>query len=73
MSISSFLVSAWIIYGSYKWGFTVIGWSSLMAVILFSTGIILVIVGIAGIYIGKIFNQVKNRPLYIIDEKTCEI
>ena len=72
MSISSFLVSAWIIYGSYKWGFTVIGWSSLMAVILFSTGIILVIVGIAGIYIGKIFNQVKNRPLYIIDEKTCE-
>lgn len=73
MSVSSFLVSAWIIYGSYKWGFTVIGWSSLMAVILFSTGIILVVVGIAGIYIGKIFNQVKNRPLYIIDEKTCEI
>jgi glycosyltransferase involved in cell wall biosynthesis len=36
-------------------------------VILYSTGIILVVIGIAGIYIGEIFKQVKNRPLYIID------
>jgi dolichol-phosphate mannosyltransferase len=73
MSISSFIVSAWIIYGSFMWGFTVTGWPSLMAAILFSTGMILVVIGIAGIYIGEIFKQVKNRPLYIIDKKTCEL
>jgi glycosyltransferase involved in cell wall biosynthesis len=72
MSLSSLFLSAWVIYGSVRWGFTVIGWPSLMSVILFSTGIILVVMGIAGIYIGEIFKQVKNRPLYIIDEKSSE-
>ena len=34
-----------------------------------STGLILMSVGIMGVYIGKIFEQVKEKPLYIIDEK----
>ena len=45
------------------------GWPSLIVAILFSTGLILMSIGIAGIYIGKIFEQTKERPLYIIDEK----
>jgi polyisoprenyl-phosphate glycosyltransferase len=45
------------------------GYTSLMAVILLSTGLILMSIGVAGIYIGKIFEQVKNRPLYFIDER----
>lgn len=45
------------------------GWPSLIVAILFSTGLILMSIGIAGIYIGKIFEQTKQRPLYIIDEK----
>jgi polyisoprenyl-phosphate glycosyltransferase len=45
------------------------GYTSLMAVILLSTGLILMSIGIAGIYIGKIFEQVKERPLYFIDTK----
>lgn len=45
------------------------GWPSLIVAILFSTGLILMSIGIAGIYIGKIFEQTKGRPLYIIDEK----
>jgi len=69
MSISSTLMSVWIVYGSLKWGFTVLGWSSLISVMLFSTGIILIVIGITGIYIGEIFKQVKNRPLYIIDQQ----
>lgn len=43
------------------------GWASLIVVILFSTGILLTSIGISGIYIGKIFEQVKNRPKYLID------
>ncbi len=45
------------------------GWASTMVLMLFSTGVILMSLGILGIYIGKIFDQVKQRPLYIIDEK----
>lgn len=45
------------------------GYTSLMAVILLSTGLILMSIGVAGIYIGKIFEQVKNRPLYIIEKR----
>jgi glycosyltransferase involved in cell wall biosynthesis len=44
------------------------GWASLAALILFSTGIILVSIGTVGIYVGKTFDQAKNRPKYIIDE-----
>jgi glycosyltransferase involved in cell wall biosynthesis len=43
------------------------GWASTMVLMLFSTGVILTSIGIAGIYIGKTFEQTKNRPKYIID------
>lgn len=43
------------------------GWTSLIVVILVCTGAILVSVGVIGIYIGKIFDQAKQRPLYVID------
>jgi dolichol-phosphate mannosyltransferase len=44
------------------------GWPSIIVTILFSTGIILMSIGVLGIYVGKIFEQSKNRPLYIIDK-----
>jgi polyisoprenyl-phosphate glycosyltransferase len=46
-----------------------IGWPSLIAVILMSSGIIMVNIGVLGIYIGKIFKEIKNRPLYIIEKE----
>lgn len=52
------------------YGTSAIGWSSLIASIFFSTGIIVTILGIIGLYIGRIFEQVKERPLYIIKETT---
>ncbi len=45
-----------------------IGWSSLIATVLFSTGLIVSVLGIIGIYVGKVFEQTKERPLYIIAE-----
>lgn len=47
---------------------TVQGWASLVAINLFFNGIILLILGIIGEYIGRIYDEAKNRPLYVIRE-----
>jgi polyisoprenyl-phosphate glycosyltransferase len=48
------------------------GYASLMCVILFFFGIVLIMLGVMGEYIGRIFEEVKGRPLYIICDKTGE-
>jgi glycosyltransferase involved in cell wall biosynthesis len=40
----------------------------ILMTLLFITGILLVVMGILGIYIGRIFNEVKRRPLFVVDE-----
>lgn len=48
---------------------TQIGWTSLIVSVYFIGGLIVGVVGISGLYIGRIFEEVKHRPLYVIDEK----
>jgi dolichol-phosphate mannosyltransferase len=43
------------------------GWTSLAVLILINTGIMLTSLGVIGLYVGKIFDQAKGRPLYVID------
>ncbi|MHB1483590.1 MAG: glycosyltransferase family 2 protein [Saccharofermentanales bacterium] len=45
------------------------GWASLMVVMLFFFGIVLIMLGIIGEYIGRVFEEVKGRPLYVISEE----
>ena len=44
------------------------GWTSLVVLLLVCTGVILLSLGVIGLYIGKIFDQAKARPLFLIDE-----
>ena len=44
------------------------GWTSLAVLLLFCTGLITSCVGVTGLYIARIFEQIKGRPLYVIDE-----
>lgn len=50
-------------------GKTLAGWTSLVALITFFGSVQLFSIGILGEYIGRIFDEVKNRPLYLIDDK----
>ena len=43
-----------------------LGWASLMALVCFGFGIVVMCLGLIGIYLAKIFNQVQNRPTYIV-------
>ena len=47
---------------------TTTGWASMVAVVLFSQGIVLMVLGLMGEYIGRIFEEIKDRPIYIIKE-----
>jgi hypothetical protein len=49
-------------------GYTVDGWATIMVAILFVGGIQLICLGIFGAYLGRVFNEVKARPIYIVDE-----
>lgn len=45
------------------------GWTSLVVLLLFIGGFIILSLGISALYIGKVFEQVKDRPLFIVDEE----
>jgi glycosyltransferase involved in cell wall biosynthesis len=67
-SLFSIFTFLWIIIGAFRYEFTVLGWPSIMVAILFMGGMILTVIGILGIYIGRIYREVKYRPLYIVKE-----
>jgi hypothetical protein len=70
MSLISVGMVGWILIGVTSWGFSVVGWPSIILAIFFSTGMILIVLGILGVYLGQVFKEVKNRPLYVISEFT---
>ncbi len=69
-AVIAFLYGVYAIYVSLFTNDAILGWTSLIASILFIGGLQLIMMGIVGVYLGKLFTQSKNRPNYIIDEKT---
>lgn len=65
---SSLGFAVWLVLRYFFWHTPTEGWTSLMVSMFFMFGLLFAILGITGLYIGKIFDEVKNRPLYIIGE-----
>ena len=71
IDLSMTLVSVvMIIFGvvDYLMGNTIQGWTSLLVSLWFIGGITTTGVGITGVYVGKIYNEVKRRPRYFIEQ-----
>lgn len=70
MSFVSFLLMLYALYSRFILKVYEPGWTSLMLSVLFIGGIQLVSIGIIGEYVGRIAGNVRNRPTYIVKDKT---
>ena len=68
ISLCSFVYMVIILWQRLFTDTTITGWASTMALMLFTQGIVLMILGLMGEYIGRIFEEIKNRPVYIVRE-----
>lgn len=68
VSSFSFLFAIYVIWLRVFTERTVQGWTSLMVAVLFLGGIQLISLGVIGEYIGRIYDEVKQRPLYLVEE-----
>ena len=68
VSILAFIYLVYLVIRTVFLGVDLAGYPSMMAVILFLGGVQLLSLGIIGEYIGRIFNETKQRPLYLIEE-----
>lgn len=62
----SFVYGIFIIFKTLAYGDPVAGYPSLVVIVLFLGGVQLLFIGIIGEYLGRIFNETKQRPLYLI-------
>jgi len=72
ISLFSLLYGFWLVFRYFYFSIPVQGWTSVMVSIYFIGGLLFANMGILGLYIGKIFDETKSRPLYIISELTFE-
>ena len=63
--------SAYLVWAAV-YGSAVSGWASLIISLYFSTGAIIFTIGIVGLYVGRIFTEVKGRPAYVVRSRTFD-
>jgi hypothetical protein len=66
MSASAVAVGLYYIARYFMHGIGVEGWASVVVSLYFLGGLLLANMGVIGLYIGKVYNEVRERPLYII-------
>ena len=70
MSLSSLMYALYLAIRHLLWDVPVPGWTSVMVSIYFIGGLLFANLGVLGLYLGKVFDETKGRPLYVIRERT---
>ncbi len=69
MAAGSFVLSLNVLYDKFFTNKPIVGWSSTMVAITWTGGAILFTLGIIGEYVGRIYDEIKQRPIYLVKEK----
>jgi len=73
-AVSALLMGCWIVLKTLVWGDPVKGYPSLIVTQLLLGGVQLFFIGVLGEYLGRVFGEVKNRPLYLVaDSKPSRV
>jgi glycosyltransferase involved in cell wall biosynthesis len=65
----SFMFGVYLVVKKIVYGIPLLGYTSIMVSLFFLGGIILLVLGVIGEYVGRIYEEVQGRPLYLIKEK----
>jgi dolichol-phosphate mannosyltransferase len=68
MSTASMGVIVWALLAKYAFRQTVPGWTAIVIIVAIFASVQLLMIGILGEYIGRIYEEVKRRPLYIVGD-----
>jgi glycosyltransferase involved in cell wall biosynthesis len=68
MAVASFIYGVFVIVNTLMGGPIVVGWASLVALMSFFFGLIMIMLGIIGEYLWRILDETRNRPAFIVDE-----
>lgn len=66
-AVLAFVYALWIVVKAMFWGDPVAGWPTMMTVILLLGGVQLMALGVIGEYLGRLYEESKQRPLYLVD------
>jgi dolichol-phosphate mannosyltransferase len=66
IAFGGFVMVGYLVYRYFVHGFLE-GWTSIFVLMIVSTGVILICLGVVGLYVARIFEQSKQRPLFVID------
>lgn len=66
-AVLAFVYALWVVIKAMLWGDPVAGWPTMMTVILLLGGVQLMALGVIGEYLGRLYEESKQRPLYLVD------
>ena len=66
-ALAAFVGGVGVLAKTLLWGDPVAGWPTMMVVILFLGGVQLIALGMIGEYLGRLYDEAKQRPLYLVD------
>ncbi len=72
LSLLALLYLPYVLFSFFYSGHYAYGWGSVLLTIVFFSGLQLCVLGVIGLYLGKMFMQSKNRPLYIVRSSNIE-
>ena len=59
----------WVVAEYFMWGINVPGYATLVVALMFFSGIQLLSIGVLSEYVGRIYEEVKQRPMYLVQQR----